>query len=197
MLHQAKFLLHIDTELRPGVVNGARKRYIASRRSDAAGQVRCREVRPTVRDWPWQRIWTLARELEVPNKLRMFQFKVLHRILAASAKLQLWGLADSAECYLCGADIDNIEHTLVLCRWSQDIWKDIMRTFDSTEHIAVRWSADHLLFGFFDPSVPPQVRKRLNTIVLLAKQYIYSQRSSKSFTFSAIGFQFMLKRFLL
>jgi hypothetical protein len=197
MIRTATVFHVVDRPLRPGSVMGAKKRYTASRYSTPAGQIRWYELHPPVKDWPWPEIWRLPLDLGMPNKYQNFQFKILHRILAAPSKLHIWGQRDSSECYACGAEVDTIEHMLISCQRSLEVWVDVIHRFEMLENISVHWTVSHLLFGFFHDNHTNVVRKRLNTIVLLAKYYIYTQRRVESFTFSAIQFQFALKRYLL
>ena len=177
-------------------VAGAKRRYIASRRSTPAGEVRWCSLFPMVETWSWSLIWRLSDTLQVPHKIKAFQFKLLHQILAAPSKMHVWGMRDSAVCYACGADKDSIEHMLVLCPWSMAIWTQVLERFQRDESVAFTWSPEHLLFGFVQPILHSETQRRLNTIILLAKHYIYSQRRAESFSFSAVAFRFVLQRYI-
>ena len=99
-------------------VSRAKQRYIASLGVHPTGQMRWTQLYPDVSDWDWAKIWKLPGLLHVSNRMRMFQFKVLHRTLVTPRKLFLFGQRDSAECYACRAEVDNIDHMLATCPWS-------------------------------------------------------------------------------
>lgn len=181
----------------PDMVKGAKKRYIVSRRGTPAGQLRWCVLYPGVVTWSWSSIWRLPAELGVLNKIRILQFKLLHRILASPSKLHLWGKRDSGECYACGAEMDTIDHMLALCPWSRRIWSDIFQWFEREEEVTINWTTEQILFGIVQTVHSAPVTRHLNTIILLAKYYLYSQRKSESFVISAVGFSFVLKRYLL
>jgi hypothetical protein len=86
---------------------------------------------------------------------------------------------------------------LVLCPRSLDIWRDALRRFEQHEQVQLGWSPENLIFGFVFPLYTSDVQIRLNTIVLLLKFYIYSERRKESFHMSVIGFNSVLKRYLL
>jgi exonuclease III len=194
MLLTSPLVSGIELEVKATGINGGKNRFIASRRDVPAGQARWCSVYPTVSDWPWQVIWKLPLQLRVSNKIRFFQYKVLHRILAAPSKLHLWGQRDTSECYACGNENDDIQHMLVLCPRSLDIWRDALRRFEQHEQVQLGWSPENLIFGFVFPLYTSDVQVRSNTKVLLLKFYIYSERRKESFHMSVIGFNSVLKR---
>jgi hypothetical protein len=69
------------------------------------------KLHPNIADWPWNQIWRQATDLGLLNKISPIQFKILHRILAASSSMHKWGLQKQSECYICasrrGTAIDN------------------------------------------------------------------------------------------
>jgi hypothetical protein len=101
------------------------------------------------------------------------------------------------ECFVGKILTWNLEHMLISCQRSLAVWGDVIHRSEMLENVSVHWTVSHFLFGFFHDNYTNEVRKRFNTIVLLAKYYIYTQRRVESFTFSAIQFQFALKRYLL
>lgn len=198
MMARAVGLPYQPSEVRPSWANGAKKRYLAANRGEVpAGQTRWCQIYPDMKEWSWPRIWTLSQQLGLTNKLRFFQYKILHRILAAPSKLYLWKQQDSPECYLCGADMDTIEHMLVGCPRSRVVWVNLFLRFERHEQVILNWTEEQVIFGFFDLPISVDALQRLNTIVTLCKHYVYSQRNASSFTFSEVGFQSVLKRHLL
>ena len=117
----------------------------------------------------------------------------------APSKLYQWRQRDSEECYACGDDWDTIEHIFmnILCPYSLRVWRAILDDFNAHEGVLVHWTPEEVLFGFLNPTqeISPAVLTRLNTIMLVAKHYIYRQRRLESFLYSAVLFKF--RRFLL
>ena len=57
------------------------------------------------------------------------------------------------------------------------VWKDIFGRLERTEQIALDWTGEKLLFVFFDIALSRDARRRVNTIVLVAKYYLYDQNA--------------------
>ena len=62
-------------------------------------------------------------------KLKEFNLKVLHGILACNVNLKQWKIKEIDECDVCGLP-QTIEHLLFTCRYVAPIWRIVDYLFD-------------------------------------------------------------------
>lgn len=74
-------------------------------------------------DASWRRIWNL----DVPPKVRVFWWRVLHEFLPAKAILNRRHVEPLAFCDLCGAEQETIKHVLTECTMAKLFWKEMKR----------------------------------------------------------------------
>ena len=65
------------------------------------------------------------------------------------------------------------------------------------EDMPLQWSAEQRLFGFVNSEYPEMICKRLNTVRLALKYYIWQQRKEQLFSWSPVTFGFYFRRILL
>uniref|UniRef100_A0A803QHU6 Reverse transcriptase domain-containing protein n=1 Tax=Cannabis sativa TaxID=3483 RepID=A0A803QHU6_CANSA len=78
----------------------------------------CSSTSNNQRDW-WKYFWNL----NLPPKIRIFVWKVLHNILPTAAALFKKKVLTSAECSLCASNWESIGHALFGCKHAKAIWK--------------------------------------------------------------------------
>ena len=124
-------------------------------------------------------------------KLRWFQTRIVHRIIATNVMLKEMGIAANHNCSFCCSERDSIEHMFWRCRYIRNFWNivedqliekcPVIANLSLTENI--------ILFGtdtdFYSDNT-------FDLIILLVKQYIYRCKVEKCMpTFSV--FKKMLK----
>ena len=57
---------------------------------------------------------------------KIFQFRILHRILATNKKLSLYGIKDPDKCDCCGLEPEIILYLFCECHVSACIWKEVV-----------------------------------------------------------------------
>ena len=127
-------------------------------------------------DWfnKFQDIYRFTRD----NKLRQFCFRFLHRTVVTKKELKLFRLADNDKCIYC-ANADSKEHTFIDCTESVKLYSQIILWFNHCQDTAITLSnekvAFHDLHHVTDMLSGP-VRRRLDLLIILVKQYIYSSK---------------------
>ncbi len=133
----------------------------------------CEEVRDK-----WQHVQieydnnTLFSHIErctIVNKLRSFQFKLLHRILYFNNRLFKCKLSCSSLCDFCSEDIDSIEHRFLFCRVTQGFYQDMDRWIKDRFRINYNFQSPHCIITNICKDMP-----LLETLLLNAKYYIYT-----------------------
>ena len=103
--------------------------------------------------------------------LRMFQFKILHRILPTNRKLKQYGIKDSDLCDFCGQDSESILHLFCECDISTMIWQELVDWLN-THGLGLTYLTDsQILFG--DRSWDPII----NRIVIVVKCIIFRNKN--------------------
>ena len=102
--------------------------------------------------------------------LRMFQYKILHRILPTNRKLKQYGRKESDLCDFCGRDFESILHLFCECDISTMIWQELVDWL-YTHGLGLTYLTDsQILFG--DRSRDPIV----NRIVIVVKFIIFKNK---------------------
>ena len=121
----------------------------------------------------WPNNFLLARKTAKETKLQVFQFKVLHRIIATRSFLHKAKLSDSPNCLNCDQVKESIEHLLLECPKVQAIWTHLLAKFNATEDMNLTLDPQNCLFGI--KSSKKEIRK-WNYIALILRFFIYKCR---------------------
>ena len=127
-------------------------------------------------DWfsKFQDIYRFTRD----NKLRQFCFRFLHRTVVTKRELKLFRLADNDKCIYC-SNADSIEHTFIDCRESIKLYSQIISWFNHCQDTAITLSNEKVAFHdirHVTDMLSGPVRRRLDLLIILVKQYIYSAK---------------------
>ena len=99
-------------------------------------------------------------------KLRMFQYKLLHRKLALNPWLCKIGLKAESKCTMC----ETIVHFFCECEYATKLWNDIKHnSFENNNDIIKNFSNFNILFNIGE-------NIRVNKIFTIAKYYMYIAR---------------------
>lgn len=71
---------------------------------------------------PVQRNWNFVQSLKVPNKVRLFLWRVLHNSLPTNSELQRRHLFDENLCGICGQQGETILHLFRDCHFARQYW---------------------------------------------------------------------------
>ena len=105
--------------------------------------------------------------------IKMFQYKILHRILATNKKLKQYGIKDSDNCDFCGIETESILHIFCECDLTTHIWQSIADWLVKSGIRIGYLSDSQIIFGdkYWDAVV--------NRIIIIAKKVIFNDKVSK------------------
>ena len=133
--------------------------------------------------------WNLIYKTTIEEKLRSFQFKVLHRILATNVFLKNIRIKTDPSCQHCGTE-ETLEHLFWECKESKAFWSDFQRFVKGKHFELPNLSCKDVILGI----LPKEHNTILNHLVLLAKYHIYSIRYSNLKPSMHIFQEFFTKR---
>ena len=119
----------------------------------------------------WKMIRKLIYETTKEVKLWIFQFKIVHRILATNLFLVNNKIKDIASCQHCNLE-QTIRHLFWQCSETKHFWAAFQKFYlckKNKIHVIIL-SCQYVLFGV----LPPNRNVLLNPLLLIAKYYLYS-----------------------
>lgn len=112
-------------------------------------------------------------------KLRWFQMRIVHRIIATNIVLKEMGVASNDRCNFCRQERDSIEHFLWRCVYVNKFWVDLEKIFNERCHIATHINFnEHIVIFGVDPGI--QTDDTTDLIILLAKFFIFKCKISST-----------------
>ena len=100
----------------------------------------------------------------------MFQYKILHRILATNKKLFQYKIIDSPSCSYCGLEDESIQHLFCECDLATTIWQDIIDWLKKQGRNIEYFKDSQIILG--DSQLDPVIIR----IILTAKVAIFKNR---------------------
>ena len=128
----------------------------------------------------WEKIFILARKMNTDTRLQVFQYKVLHRIIATKEKLFKQKTVNSPFCLDCLNVTETVEHMLMDCPKVKVIWETMAQKFKQMENIEIILNKDSCIFGLL--STNPGIRK-WNWLAMQIKFFIYKCRLNSKVPF--------------
>lgn len=113
-------------------------------------------------------LWNISRN----SKLRSFQCRLLTSAVITNVQLKQWRIVESDLCSFCKTKKETIVHLLCECHCTGSIWQLIQHWCKLMNIIDVEFSHQKIIFN----NVSPVSNSVINTIVLIAKFYIYRTR---------------------
>ena len=116
--------------------------------------------------------FNLAETATTSNKLREFQYRILHSILTTNTTLKAWNIRNDDKCTFCQAEAETIKHLLLQCNHSRIIWDHVQEFTQNRSGISVQFSDTEIILGISD-SADLNI---FNLVNMAVKQYIYACR---------------------
>ena len=115
------------------------------------------------------------------NKLREFNFKLIHRIVVTRKELCIYGIENSNKCIYCD-EPDSILHTFVNCPKTRYFINGVTSWFNRVHNCRLKPSLIEELFGITSSNdACTSYSLKFNQCLLFAKYYLYHQKlNSKS-----------------
>ena len=132
----------------------------------------------TINEEQWFGFFTNLYISTYHNKLRIFQYKLLQRILVTNIDRFQWGSVDDNTCSFCGTAPETYFHMLIECKYIKILWSKFLNWIARVSHIHLTPSNEEIIFGI---AVQNETDKLINCLFLICKQYIYSVKCSGGF----------------
>lgn len=122
---------------------------------------------------PWKEVYPLAFTCTLESRLRIFQYKILHRILGVNKLLFKIKKAESPLCSFCNLQEETLEHLFWECPEIKNFWE---RCFNfMKQHIQIinsNLSLKSIILGFKNC----MLNQLGNHLLLIAKEHIFHSR---------------------
>ena len=122
----------------------------------------------------WSDIFRIANSANRDVNMKMFQFKILHRILATNKKLKQFRIIDSDLCDFCGLETESIIHIFCECEVTTPIWQHISKWLERSGIRLGYLTHSQIVFG--DKNWDAVV----NRIIIVTKRVIFYNKRTKS-----------------
>ena len=144
---------------------------VSNKTSKPTAQKRFSEIYPN-HEFDWKSIYLLPWKVSTEVKIKVFQYKILNRILYTNKALFKMKLSDTDKCTFCKEEIETIEHLLVSCKYTSEFWNQITEWL-KVKNIYEELNELAILFGILNSDD----FKLINHIILIAKETIYKCRN--------------------
>ena len=95
----------------------------------------------------WHRIFTLSHSLTPDSQLKIFQYKIIHRILPSNGLLHIYKLRNNPWCDRCPTTIENLEHLFHLCPTVLHIWHGISQWLAPQLNLFKNINTENIILG--------------------------------------------------
>ena len=103
-------------------------------------------------------------------KLAMFQYKIIHNILATNSILYKMKKVAFPSCPFCPSDCQNMHHLFISCPQASSFWYKFQRWYSTVCNASLLLSEPEVLFGITRPCTH---RLTLNHLIMLGKYFLY------------------------
>ena len=116
------------------------------------------------------KVYELPFQIKNDIAITMFQYKIIHNILATKVSLFRAKICDNNICPQCLSDIHSLDHMFLRCSSALTFWKSFQSWWANKTEQSLTLSNSIILYGVFDDT---QHRYSLNYALLIAKFSIY------------------------
>lgn len=120
----------------------------------------------------WNAIYKIAFDATTETKLRVFQYKMLLRILPTNTFLKVCALVESENCYFCKVLPETLDHLFYECRYIKKLYEQLLQWLLPELDLSVYLNKQNIILGC---NIKYNYRL-INHILLLTKRYIYVTR---------------------
>jgi len=105
------------------------------------------------------------------NYIIWFQYRIIHRILGTKSYLFQINKAENPICNLCKLHDETIQHLLVECEYTQNLWQSVINWVRNKTEIFLQIVKQDKILGYFKNKT---YKIPINTIIMVTKQYIFN-----------------------
>ena len=99
-----------------------------------------------------QKVYELRFQIKHDIKITMFQYKIIHNILATKTSLFRANLSDNDACPQCLAEAHSLNHMFLRCSYVVAFWKTFQNWWTNKTREKLTLSNSMILYGVFDKS---------------------------------------------
>ena len=125
----------------------------------------------------WKQIYLIPHKVTLDVKTRMFQFKILNRIIYTNKLLNKMRLTDTSLCTFCGEYEESLEHLFLHCKFTKDFWTHTINWLNKSNITISRLNDGEILLGITKENPHWTL---LNHILIAGKQVIHTNRLRKT-----------------
>ena len=116
-------------------------------------------------------VYELPFKVTVENKLRSFQFKLIHNIIPTNLSLYKMNIKDSPKCDRCLFQNETLVHMFCECPDVKIFWKDVIMWWNIKRPDNIDLNSIEILYGY-----KPEITSlyALNHYLLIAKYHVYT-----------------------
>ena len=115
----------------------------------------------------WPEIFKLAHDTVTESKLKIFQYKLLLRILPTNRLLRLMKIRQSDLCSFCDKETESISHLFWECESVLRFWNSLSLLVSESNILRIDFNQRNILFGISKGLLS------VNYLILVGKYYIY------------------------
>ena len=115
----------------------------------------------------WLEIFKLAHDTVIESKLKVFQYKLLLRILPTNRLLRLRKIRQSNLCSFCDKETESISHLFWECESVLRFWNSLSLLVSETNVLQIDFNQRNILFGISKGLLS------VNFLILVGQYYIY------------------------
>jgi hypothetical protein len=122
----------------------------------------------------WVENYIMARKITQEVKLSVFQFKILHRIIATKSWLHKYNITNAVNCIHCATQIeDTLEHFFWECPKVHQFWIESSALFHQREKFQIQLTYENCMFLKYSSE---EELKKWMEYCMWVKYFIYLQR---------------------
>ena len=125
----------------------------------------------------WKEIYLIPHKVTLDIRTRIFQYKLLNRILYTNNLLYKMKLSETPLCTFCGLYEESPEHLFFYCHFSTSFWMQTVNWLKNIELKIDRLDVKDVILGFTKMKAHWTL---FNHIIIVGKQTIYSNRSRRT-----------------
>ena len=73
------------------------------------------ELEITINDLQWKQVFTMPAKITIDSSIRIFKYKIVHRILPCNKLLNLYKIKEYDKCDRCPTEIETLQHMFHIC----------------------------------------------------------------------------------
>lgn len=144
-------------------------------RADGTRLVWNADLKVNIDECAWEKLSFESPRITNCPKLRYFQYRLLHRRLTLNTTRSKWDQSVSPLCHFCGNKKETLLHLFVECTEVIKFWKAIFKWLKYICNCKIEWD-DQIQEAILFNNRTGKNRWFLNTVLLIAKQYIYASK---------------------